>query len=160
MASGPVRSDATLLAGLREWSGDPGLTLERPSAGFSSETVIVVGTDGLRRVVRFPLLEPSYPQYDLGVQRAVLDALETAGLPVPRALALETDERFVDAPFLVMAFVAGRPVGDVVAFDPWITEGGAERGRTVEEQFIDALGALHRVDWRGAGLGEIGRAHV
>ena len=91
---------------------------------------------------------PSYPEYDLGVQRAVLDTLGRAGVPVPRVLALEEDRAFVGAPFLVMSFVAGRPVADVVAFDPWIAAGGAERGRAVEERFLDALGALHRVDRR------------
>lgn len=155
MATGAVRSDAALLAALRTWSGDPDLVLERPSAGFSSETVVVTGGDGNRSVVRLPLLVESYPEYDLAVQRAVLDALSGADLPAPRALALVADDEGVGAPFLVMSFVDGRPVADVPAFDPWIAEGGAERGRRVEEQFLDALGALHRVDWRAAGLDSV-----
>ncbi|MFM7223853.1 MAG: phosphotransferase family protein [Actinomycetota bacterium] len=155
MATGAVRADADLLAGLRRWSGDPGLEFARPSAGFSSETVVVTGSDGGRRVVRLPLLVASYPEYDLGVQAAVLDALGAAGMPVPRVLAREDEDAAVGAPFLVMTFVPGRPVADVPAFDPWIVEGGADRGRTVEEQFVDALGRLHRVDWRAAGLGSV-----
>jgi len=155
VATGAVRSDIALLAALRTWSGDPDLVLERPSAGFSSETVVVTGGDGTRSVVRLPLLVESYPEYDLAVQRAVLDALGGAGLPAPRALALVTDDERVGAPFLVMSFVDGRPIADVPAFDPWIAEGGAERGRRVEEQFLDALGALHRVDWQVAGLDSV-----
>lgn len=155
MATGAVRPDAALLAGLRSWSGDPGLTLERPSAGFSSETVVVTGADGQRRVVRLPLLVASYPEYDLAVQAAVLDALAAADLPVPLVLALVDDEGSVGSPFLVMSFVNGRPIADVPAFDEWLAAGGPERGRAVEEQFVDALVALHRVDWRAADLGAV-----
>jgi aminoglycoside phosphotransferase (APT) family kinase protein len=123
--------------------------LTRPTSGYSSETVIVTTSEGARFVVRLALLVPSYPSYDLRVQEAVLATLAAARIPAPRAIALVDHGNA--APFLVMSFVDGRPVGEVPALDPWLDG----RGRRVHEQFLTTLATVHRVDWRVAGLDHV-----
>jgi aminoglycoside phosphotransferase (APT) family kinase protein len=133
--------------------------LTRPAAGWSSETVIVrvswegaAGRDDERLVVRLPLLVPSYPSYDLALQAEVLGVLGAAGIPVPRVVATDDDTRWLGAPFLVMSFVSGRPVGDVPAFDDWLASAPVERQRAVHERFFVSLAAVHSVEWQGTTL--------
>src|SRR5262249_59205838 len=95
----------------------------RPKSGWSNETVILDGSWGAgdreseRLVVRLPLVAPSYPSYELHNQAAVLDVLAGAGIPAPRAVAVEDDESWLGAPFLVMTFATGDPVGEAPALD-------------------------------------------
>src|SRR5690349_11138386 len=106
VATGAIRDDATLTAGLAGWlcSQRPDRRdlrvdgLIRPKSGWSNETVIVdsswnagAGRDHERLVVRLPLVAPSYPTYELHNQAVVLDVLAAAGIPAPRAIAVEDD---------------------------------------------------------------------
>jgi aminoglycoside phosphotransferase (APT) family kinase protein len=99
-----------------------------------------------------PLLVPAYPAYDLGVQATVQQALAHAGMPVPEVVALESDARWLDSPFLVMAFVAGRAGGEAPAIEPWLAAAPPGTQRAVQDGFVAALARVHRVDWRAAGL--------
>ena len=83
---------------------------------------------------------------------AVLRALQDTGVPVPTVHALCEDESVIGAAFYVMDFVAGRIMRDVTLpdLDP------PER-RTLHDDALRTLAALHAVDWRERGLAGYGR---
>ena len=82
----------------------------------------------------------------------VLTALEGSGVPVPRARVLCEDASVIGTAFFVMDHVPGRVFPDRVMR----AETPAERA-AVYEDMARVLAALHRVDWRGAGLEDFGR---
>jgi len=161
VATGVIRDDEALASGLAAWLRARHQhrrelcvdALTRPSSGWSNETVIVDCSwqgagqrDHERIVVRLPLVAPSYPTYELRHQAAVLDALAAARLPAPRAIAVEDDPKWVGSPFLVMSFANGRPVGEVPALDRRLLARPADEQSRVQEQFLAALAAVHRID--------------
>jgi aminoglycoside phosphotransferase (APT) family kinase protein len=92
---------------------------------------------------------------DLGVQYAVLRALEGTAVPAPRPFFYEPAPNDLGAPFLVMEKVPG------TCPSPWGSAGrafyaaAAERG-VLPVSFTDALVAIHTLDWRAAGLDLLG----
>ncbi len=92
---------------------------------------------------------------DLGTQFEVLRCLQGTLVPAPRAFFFESDVSALGAPFLLMEKVPG------VCPSPWGREGrrfyeaAAARG-VLADSFIDALVALHTLDWRAAGLAFLG----
>jgi aminoglycoside phosphotransferase (APT) family kinase protein len=176
VATGAIRDDTTLTRGFAHWLREqrPGRrdlridALIRPKSGWSNETVIVdcswaggngEGTDAGREqerlVVRLPLVTPSYPSYELHNQAAVLDVLAGAGIPAPRAFAVEDDEQWLGAPFFVMTFVTGDPVGEAPALDRRLLARPVEDQRRIQAGFLEALAAVHRVDLDGPAAREI-----
>ena len=117
------RDDGELARGFTRWCARewPDATHEitsfaRPKAGWSNETLLVTlasRTGGVERrerlVVRLPPPLPTWPSYDLTAQARVLEALSAQPVPVPRVVALELDEQWLGAAFLVMALEPGRP---------------------------------------------------
>ncbi|MHB8669214.1 MAG: phosphotransferase family protein [Acidimicrobiales bacterium] len=158
-----ARDDGDLTRGLEAWmtelagGGRPRvLSLRRPSAGWSNETVLVTvawpdRTDDV--VVRLPTPVPSFPDYDLVAQAVVQEALADAGIPAPRVIVVEGDPRWLGDPFLVMRFSAGRAMLETPALDPWVMGASADRQRSIQDAFVTLLAAVHRLDWRGARLG-------
>jgi aminoglycoside phosphotransferase (APT) family kinase protein len=176
VATGAIRDDTSLTTGFARWLRErrPDRrdlrvdALIRPKSGWSNETVIVDCTwiaDGdatnggrahERLVVRLPLVAPSYPSYELHNQAAVLDVLSGAGIPAPRPVAVEDDERWLGAPFFVMTFAAGDPIGEAPALDQRLLARPFEDQRRIQERFLDALGAVHRIDTDAPALGGVG----
>ncbi len=105
-----------------------------------------------RFVVRLPPAIPTWPVYDLAAQADVLGALATAGLAVPNVLAFVADPGFLGAAFLVMSHEDGSPGGEAPALEPWVTAAPAAAQQRMHEGFVDMLAAVHRLDWRVAGL--------
>jgi aminoglycoside phosphotransferase (APT) family kinase protein len=155
MATSSVRDDDVLVAGIERWSQRRVATFERPSAGWSSETVVVTYDDGERVVVRLPPLVASFPDDLLQPQARVLAALADGGVPVPQVVALVEDTDFVGAPFLVMSFVVGRAPGDAPGVDPWVADAPATVQRHMHDRFINLLASVHLVRWQDAGLGDV-----
>ena len=81
-----------------------------------------------------------------------LQAPAGSGVPVPRMLGLCEDATLIGTPFFVMQHVPGRLMGSRFA------EAGplAER-QAINDDLLRVLAALHRVDWRAAGLEGFGR---
>jgi aminoglycoside phosphotransferase (APT) family kinase protein len=83
-----------------------------------------------------------------------LRALHGSGVPAPQVHWHSDSSDDFGAPFFICDFVQGEaPI-------PWTPDGGpafdeATR-KLIGAQFIAALAALHRFDWRGAGLDRIG----
>jgi aminoglycoside phosphotransferase (APT) family kinase protein len=129
--------------------------LGRPRAGWTNETLLVTmrGRAGERRfVVRLPPAVPTWPVYDLAGQARVLEALSPGVVHVPGVVAYEADTQWLGAAFLVMSHEPGRPGPEAPALDPWVIESAPGTQRRMHEEFVDVLAAIHRVDWRAAGL--------
>jgi aminoglycoside phosphotransferase (APT) family kinase protein len=104
-------------------------------------------------VVRRPPRGPLPPSaHDVLREARILRALQGRA-PVPRVLAVCDDARLIGAPFYVMERLAGAVVTDTV---PAALDDEAGR-RGIGEALVDALVALHGVDWRAAGLEGFGR---
>src|SRR4051812_16812048 len=145
------RTDEALALGLGAWLGTEVTEVYRPASGFSNDTAMIVA--GTRRmVVRLPTLVPSFPVYDLSAQGRVMNLLADAGLPVPRPIAVVLDESWLGAPFLVMPWVDGRPIGEAPGLDPWLLASTVDQQRGVQASFLTTLAAVHRVEWAGAGV--------
>jgi aminoglycoside phosphotransferase (APT) family kinase protein len=153
-------NDGAVADGLARWLTErrgPGQVtlspLERPSAGYSSETLIVVATwadHGQARhqslVVRMaPAGAGTFPHYDLVAQWQAQSAAAAVGVPVADPV-LERDASWLGAPFIIMPKVDGHIVGALAHRDRWLC------GRTESEQgrlyrnFIAALADIHRAD--------------
>jgi aminoglycoside phosphotransferase (APT) family kinase protein len=91
----------------------------------------------------------------LETQFRVLQCLERAAFPAPKAYWFEADRAILDAPFLVMEKVPG------TCPSPWGREGrafyrsAAERG-VLPASFTATLATLHTLDWRASGLEFLG----
>jgi aminoglycoside phosphotransferase (APT) family kinase protein len=83
------------------------------------------------------------------IQRAV-----EGEVPVPRVVATCEDPAVIGAPFYLMDFVEGAVL--VEAVPPALDSAAALEA--VADTFADGLVALHEVDWRAAGLGDLARS--
>lgn len=126
--------------------------LKRYAVGFSWLTlgVPVQGIDGDDGVHELILrLGPDYglfAPYSAMPQVLAMRTLEGSAVPVPRVYWYSDDASLLGAPFLFCEKVSGSAVV------PWVSPGSPplEEGyrKRLGEQFIDALAALHQVDWR------------
>jgi aminoglycoside phosphotransferase (APT) family kinase protein len=142
---------------------------DKPKSGFSAETSVFDaeidspnGRSTQRLVLRREVPDPAvYPQQapgyevEVDIQYRCMAAVAAYGsVPVAPLIGYERDPAVLGAPFFVMGYVAG----DVPTESPPYTESGffvdaspADRRRLVENG-VRTLAALHRLDWRTAGL--------
>jgi aminoglycoside phosphotransferase (APT) family kinase protein len=91
----------------------------------------------------------------LAEQYRVLQALELTPAPTPKVYWYEEDPTLLGGPFFVMEKVEGEVP------NPWSRTGkqyyaeAAKRGK-LPRSFVEALAALHNLDWRAAGLDFLG----
>jgi len=92
----------------------------------------------------------AFPQF------AALAAFSGSPAPVPRAYWYSEDHEWFGAPFFICEKVAGE------APLPWVAEGSeafpAPTRDALAEQFVAALAAIHRFEWRGSALEKLGPA--
>jgi aminoglycoside phosphotransferase (APT) family kinase protein len=129
-------------------------TLELVAGGRSNLTFIVTSPAGDVVLRRPPLSNRLPTAHDMGREHRVMTALGATPVPVPKTLALCTNDDVIGAPFYVMDRVAGHIVRDEMP------DGYAE---TPEERqaisfgLIDVLADLHAVDPGAVGLDTYGR---
>ena len=87
-------------------------TLSHAQGGLANETVLV----GLEpshpgMVVRLAPLVPTFPEYDLGPQALVQNAVAASGVPAPAPSLVVTDPAWIGSPFLVMPRVGATSRG-------------------------------------------------
>jgi len=160
MAQTGHSDDSAITSGLGRWLArrpevsdvvvtDP----RRPSAGYSSETVIVdtswseCGTrHGTPMVIRMaPVEVGTFRHYDLVSQWQAQMAAAAVGVPVADP-EVETDAGWLGAPFMVMPLIEGTIIGAVAHLDRWLgAHDLADRGR-VYRNFVATLCAIHRAD--------------
>jgi aminoglycoside phosphotransferase (APT) family kinase protein len=171
-----VETHPELVPGAGAAEGGAGLVeiarLEHAEGGMANETVLVdfapVGTDagpdtgrdtgpdaGQGMVVRLAPLVPTFPDYDLGPQATVQNAVADWGIPAPAPAVVERDPQWIGTPFLAMPRVRGDIAGPAPAFDPYVTEAGPAFQRVMHDGLIDTVVAVHDVPWEAAGLGGI-----
>ena len=139
---------APLAAWLSEVLADPGpFRAERLSGGNSNETLLLRGRS-TRRILRRPpqdaKIDPS--AHNMAREHRVLAALVGRCVPAPRPLAYSDDPAIAPGGLLVMECADG------VALTSRLPAGFDGDAAAVGEAIIDALAALHMVDWRAAGL--------
>ena len=133
--------------------GTGALSLAQFDAGQSNPTYMITFS-GKRYVLRKKppgKLLPSAHAVDREFR--IMKALAQTGVPVPHVRVLCEDDAVIGTMFYVMDFIEGR-----VFKDPGLPSlDKAERGQ-VFESAATTLAALHRVDWRAAGLEDFGKS--
>jgi len=166
-----VRAGLTRWA--REWRPDADdvaiAPLVQPATGLSSETIFAevqwtLGSGRAARaehaswVVRLPPNgEGLFPSYDLSMQGRLQTVLARVGVPAVEPLAVEEDEGFLGAPFLVMPRVPGRVVRADQPYlrTGWLAEASASGQAQLHAAVVDVLAQIHRLDWESLGCGDI-----
>jgi aminoglycoside phosphotransferase (APT) family kinase protein len=124
-------------------------------SGGKSNLTFVVSSSAGDVVLRRPPLSTVLPTaHDMRREHRVMTAMWDTPVPVPKTLALCTDESVLGAPFYVMQRVDGHIVRET------LPAGYADRPqqrRAIGEGLIDVLAALHSVDPEGVGLGDYGK---
>jgi aminoglycoside phosphotransferase (APT) family kinase protein len=123
------------------------------SGGNSNETALLRAPSGQWILRRPPAAAISATANDLGREFRVLTALAGQRVPAPRAIAFAAPGEVSDRSCLLMECCPGHPLTDQWpdGWPPAATIGQAGRAA------IEALAALHRVDFEAAGLGGFGR---
>ncbi len=123
-------------------------------SGASNLTYLVKIGDW-KGVLRRPPLGPVPPKaHDMGRESSILMKLHEAFPLAPKPYFFTDDESIIGAPFYVMEQREG------VTIDAEFPEGvepTEELCRGISRIVADTLVELHAVDWREAGLGEIGK---
>ena len=148
----PLDLDAVLVF-MRAHVPDPPEALTAARFGGGSSNLTYLLSDGKREwVLRRPPTGHLLPTaHDMAREYRVLTALADTGVPVARTIALCTDAGILGAPFYLME----RKRGIVVRTEiPPEIGASAERRRAASLAVIDAMAALHAVDWHAVGLGE------
>lgn len=137
--------------------------ISRPPTGLSSETLFLEvewdapapsdGDDGLgghrSLVARLPPNgDGLFPLYDFAAQGRVQELVAGAGLPAVVPLAVELDEAWVGAPFILMPHVDGRVVRADTPFlrTGWLADASAGLQARLHADFLDLLAGIHRID--------------
>jgi aminoglycoside phosphotransferase (APT) family kinase protein len=124
------------------------------SGGKSNLTFVVTSAAG-EVVLRRPPLSTVLPTaHDMRREHRVMTGLWDTPVPVPRTLALCTDEDVLGAPFYVMERVHGHIVREELPTG--YADEPAQR-RAIGEGLIDVLAALHEVEPGEVGLGDYGK---
>lgn len=133
---------------------DEPLRIERIRGGHSNETFFVTrGVDEwvLRRPPRGPLLPTAH---DVSREFRVLSALSATSVPVPHPVLFCDDTTVIGAPFYLMTRMHGHVIRTTLPA-PFDTDIASRSGLAWE--LVDALAALHAVDWQAVGLGDFGK---
>jgi aminoglycoside phosphotransferase (APT) family kinase protein len=143
--------------------------LVRPATGLSSETIFaeVDWTLGSGRAARSehaswvlrlpPDGEGLFPSYDVAMQGRLQAVVAGAGVPAVVPLAVEEDDGWMGAPFLLMPRVPGRVVRADKPYlrTGWLAEASPEGQRRLHDETVGALAQIHRLDWRSLGADSI-----
>ena len=131
------------------------LQFVRVAGGRSNLTFEVGDGGGNRYVLRRPPTSHVLPTaHDMSREHRIIAAMGPAGVPVPPALGLCTDDSVNGAPFYVMGFVDG-----VIARNEDDVEKLLELPARHQAglALVDTLAQIHAVDPDEAGLGDLGR---
>lgn len=123
--------------------------------GGAANLTYLASTDVAELVLRrAPLGSVAKGGHDMEREYGVLSRLWEAYLPAPRAYHYCNDPAVMGKPFFVMERREG-----LVVRSTWPTEIGDNQvvQRSVTENVVDGLAALHQVDPDAVGLGELGR---
>ncbi len=161
-ATRPVRPGEEIdAAALAVWlkSRLPGIegpiAIEQFPGGHSNLTYLLRFGDDELVLRRPPFGSKVRTAHDMGREYRVLSRLYTVYPKAPRALLHCDDPEVIGAPFYIMERVRG-----VILRHPQAPQGidlPPERMRAISEAAVDGLADLHAVDYRAAGLEDLGK---
>lgn len=124
-----------------------------PLVGGGSCEVFAVERGAARWVLRrAPSHASSATAHNVLREYRILDAIKDAPVAIARPVLACSDPKVFGSPFYVMERIDGRPILQSVP-DRWAAA-PETHGRALEE-LIDALVAIHAVDWRSCGLSDM-----
>jgi aminoglycoside phosphotransferase (APT) family kinase protein len=127
---------------------------KRIGDGHSNLTYLVSDDYGRQVVVRRPPPPPTPPgAHDMLREARLIGALADTPVPVADLLATAEVDEVIDVHFYVMSFAAG----PVVTTETPVPLGTPGTRRRIGETLVDTLADLHAVDWRAAGLTDMGK---
>jgi aminoglycoside phosphotransferase (APT) family kinase protein len=133
--------------------GDRVATAVTPMAGGGSCEVFAIDRGPEHWVLRrAPRHASSATAHNVLREFRILDAIKDESVAIARPVVACDDPEVFGAPFYVMEHIDGRPILQAVP-DRWAAA-PESHGRALEE-LIDALVAIHAVDWRSCGLGDL-----
>jgi aminoglycoside phosphotransferase (APT) family kinase protein len=149
------------VAKLEQFLGTLGIagpvTVEQFPSGHSNLTYLVRAgaSEGSRELVlrRPPFGTKVKSAHDMGREYNILQHI-TKYFPVPQPITKYDDPSLLGAPFYLMERLRGVIVRKVA---PPPLADSPEVARGLSESFADTLARLHQLDWRAAGLGDLGK---
>jgi aminoglycoside phosphotransferase (APT) family kinase protein len=133
--------------------GDAQAISVEPMVGGGSCEIFALERGDERWVLRrAPSHASSATAHDVLREFRILDAIKDEAVLIARPVLACDDPAVFGAPFYVMARIDGVPVRGGIP-DAW-TATPDEQPRALE-QLVDALVAIHAVDWQQCGLGEL-----
>lgn len=142
-------------ASISDWIGGLGigavspLSFERIGNGQSNLTYAVSDAGGSRWVLRRPPLGRLLASaHDVVREYRILSSLQNTTVPVPKMIAVCTDEAVSDVPLVLMSYVDG-VVLDSIGTAEKLAE---DTRRTIGLAMAGALADVHRVDLESVGL--------
>jgi aminoglycoside phosphotransferase (APT) family kinase protein len=161
-ATRPVRAGEEIDVGaLAVWLQErlPGVeepvAIEQFPGGHSNLTYLLRLGDRELVLRRPPFGSKVKTAHDMGREFRVLSRLYAAYPKAPRALLLCDDLQVIGAPFYIMERVRGVVLRQQKA--PVGIDLSPQRMRAISEAAVDGLAELHAVDYREAGLSDLGR---
>lgn len=149
----PISATATLQRYLDDAFRDHVAIVVTPMAGGGSCEVFAVDRGPARWVLRrAPNHASSATAHDVLREFRILDAIKDENVAIARPAVACDDPEVFGAPFYVMERIDGRPILRSVP-DSW-ADVPQSHGKALEE-LIDSLVAIHAVDWRSCGLGDM-----
>jgi aminoglycoside phosphotransferase (APT) family kinase protein len=127
--------------------------VERHPDGHSNETLFVTWGDRELVVRRPPPGETAETAHDVLREYRVVDALQGSGVPLPETLFASDDHAVVGSDF----YGIERLHGDVIRNEEPDRFADPVHRRRIGEEFVDALVAIHDIDYEAVGLGDFGR---
>jgi aminoglycoside phosphotransferase (APT) family kinase protein len=138
---------------LAERLGDGAGIRVEPMAGGGSCEVFSVDRGPSRWVLRrAPRHASSATAHDVLREFRILDAIKDADVSIARPVLACDDPSVFGSPFYVMERIDGVPIR--AGLPPAWADAPETHGQALE-QLIDALVAIHAVDWRACGLGDL-----
>jgi aminoglycoside phosphotransferase (APT) family kinase protein len=149
----PVVDTARLERYLDDALGDRLTITVTPMTGGGSCEVFAIDRGPSRWVLRrAPRYASSSTAHDVLREFRILDAIRDEPVAIARPVVACADDEVFGAPFYVMERIDGRPIVQSVP-DAWAAV-PETHGKALDE-LMDALVAIHAVDWRACGLGDM-----
>jgi aminoglycoside phosphotransferase (APT) family kinase protein len=153
LSTAPIEDTAALQRYLDDALGDRVAITVTPMTGGGSCEVFAVDRGSSRWVLRrAPRHASSATAHDVLREFRILDAIKDERVAIARPVVACDDGNVFGSPFYVMERIDGRPVLQSV---PAAWASAPETHGKALEELIDALVAVHAVDWRACGLGEM-----
>lgn len=125
------------------------------AGGRSNLTYEVTDAGGQRYVLRRPPTSHLLPTaHDMAREHRIISAMGPAGVPVPTALGLCSDESVNGAPFYVMGFADGFVLRNAGEASAHLDEAARHTAGTT---LVDTLAQIHGLDVDAIGLGDLAR---